>query len=84
MLDKVENQRLEDITVIVKQVAARHGLRHEIGPTDCLADRGLTSMALVELILALETKFDVTIPQCKLTAANLRSIASLGEIVDRL
>ena len=44
----------------------------------------MTSMAMVDLMLAIEAEFDKTIPQRELTPGNFQSIASLEALVARL
>ena len=69
---------------VVRRIAAQHDVVAEIAPTDALVDRGMTSMAMVDLMLAIEAAFDVTIPQRDLTPANFQSIDSLARLVARL
>lgn len=69
---------------LVAQVAAQHGLATEFAPDDSLVDRGLTSMAMVDLLLAVETRFDLTIPQQDITPANFSTVDNLSRLVDRL
>lgn len=82
MLEKTAT--VPTLTELVAQVAAQHGLATEFGPEDSLVDRGLTSMAMVDLLLAVETRFDLTIPQGDITPSNFSSIASLARLVERL
>ncbi|MGD0640337.1 MAG: phosphopantetheine-binding protein [Roseiarcus sp.] len=49
-----------------------------------LQDAGLTSMASVKLMLAIEAAFDIAIPDEDLTPENFRSIASVEALVARL
>jgi acyl carrier protein len=49
-----------------------------------LPDAGLTSVAAVKLMLALEAAFDIAIPDADLTPENFRSIASIERLVARL
>ena len=65
-------------------VAAQHGLSGPFAPEDLLIDRGMTSMAMVDLMLAIEAEFDVTIPQRELTPANFQSVDALARLLDRL
>jgi acyl carrier protein len=44
----------------------------------------MTSMAMVDLMLAVEAEFDVTIPQREMTPANFRSITCLAQLLARL
>ena len=75
---------LDRIADIVATVAAQHGLAGPFAPTDFLVDRGLSSMAMVDLMLAVEGDFDVTIPQRDLTPANFQSMEALARLLDRL
>jgi len=49
-----------------------------------LHDCGLTSMATVKLMLAIEAAYDLAIPDAELTPENFRSIASIEALVARL
>ena len=44
----------------------------------------MTSMAMVDLMLAVEAAFDVTVPQRELTPANFQSLEALARLLDRL
>lgn len=65
-------------------VAAQHGLAGPFEHADFLVDRGMTSMAMVDLMLAVEAERDITIPQRELTPANFQSIEALARLLDRL
>ena len=49
-----------------------------------LYDAGLTSMAMVKLMLAIEIEFDVSIPDPDLHPNNFRSIRAIEALVKRL
>jgi acyl carrier protein len=49
-----------------------------------LYDAGLTSMAMVKLMLAVEVAFDIAIPDADLHPDNFRSIAAVEALVKRL
>jgi acyl carrier protein len=49
-----------------------------------LYDAGLTSMAMVKLMLAVEVEFDISIPDADLHPDNFRSIAAVEKLVLRL
>jgi acyl carrier protein len=49
-----------------------------------LHDAGLTSMATVKLMLAIEAACDVAIPDAELTPENFRSIAAIEALLERL
>ncbi len=45
---------------------------------------GLTSMATVKLMLAIEAAYDVAIPDAELTPENFRSITAIAALLERL
>jgi acyl carrier protein len=49
-----------------------------------LYDAGLTSMAMVKLMLAIEVEFDISIPDVDLLPDNFRSIGAIEALVERL
>ena len=49
-----------------------------------LSDLGMSSIKMVNLMLAIEAEFDVTIPQAEITPDNLDSIASVERLLQRL
>ena len=81
MLDRVHNAWIARVEHVVLQIAAQHDILGEIGHADALVDRGMTSMAMVDLMLALEVEFDTTLPPHALTPANFKSIDSLAAML---
>jgi acyl carrier protein len=49
-----------------------------------LSDLGMSSIKMVNLMLAVEVEFDVSIPQKDITPDNFRSVASVEALVLRL
>ena len=49
-----------------------------------LREAGLTSMATVKLMLAIEAAYDVAIPDADLTPENFRSVAAIEALLERL
>ena len=49
-----------------------------------LHEAGLTSMATVKLMLAIEATYNVAIPDAELTPENFRSIATIEALLERL
>lgn len=84
MLDVVEDSLLPRLTAVVHQTAHQHSLRGPISETVALVDAGFSSMAMVDLMLALEVEFDIAIPQGEMTPENFRSIVSLSSLIGRL
>ena len=54
-------------------------------PVDArLNELGMSSMKMINLMLAIEVEFDLTIPQSEITPDNFESIASVEAMVGRL
>ena len=49
-----------------------------------LHEAGLTAMATVKLMLAVEAAYDVAIPDAELTPENFRSITTIEALLERL
>ena len=54
----------------------------ELNPDDVIYDVGFTSMAALQLLIEMETEFDVTIPDDRFIAA--RTVRELYNLVDEL
>ena len=46
-----------------------------------LTDAGLTSLDMVNLMLAIEDAFDIEIPQRRMTPANFRTVSAIENLV---
>ena len=53
----------------------------DVTPTSCLADLGVDSFSLMEVLLFVETRFGVEVPMADLTPDNTRDVASLATVV---
>jgi acyl carrier protein len=74
----------DQVVDIVRQVMpAQSALANLVADAD-LYNAGLTSMAMVKLMLAVEVAFDVAIPDADLHPDNFRSVAAVEALVDRL
>jgi acyl carrier protein len=70
---------------LVKAILEQNSIAAEIDSASRLVDVGLTSMDMVDLMLAVEAEFDLTIPQSEITPENFQSIKALElMIVNRL
>ncbi|MBS7811729.1 acyl carrier protein [Roseococcus pinisoli] len=66
----------------VLQASARLSVpASSIGLDDDLFDRGLTSLSTVDLMLSLESKFNVEFPDEALKRQTFRSISSLRDVL---
>ncbi len=48
-----------------------------------LSDLGLTSLKMVNLMLSVETEFDIMIPQTEITPENFQSVGSMARLLSR-
>jgi acyl carrier protein len=72
------------VAVIVRQVMPQQSSDVSLAAETDLYDAGLTSMAMVKLMLAVEVEFDIAIPDADLHPDNFRSIAAVEALVLRL
>jgi acyl carrier protein len=79
--DRTAQQRIETIVrTLVKSVASDRA----IAPDENLVELGLTSMDMVNLLLAVEAEFDLTVPGTNLNPAHFRSITGIERLVTEL
>ena len=72
------------VVAIVRQVMPEQSSDLALVADADLYDAGLTSMAMVKLMLAVEVEFDIAIPDADLHPDNFRSIAAVEALVVRL
>ena len=63
-------------------IAARHAITPAFGQGDALVDVGLSSLDLVNLMIAVEAEFDIMIPPASLTPKNFHSIETIARMVE--
>lgn len=80
MLDVRNRTTHERIDAIVRDFIKRP-LSGDIEHEQPLQELGLTSIDMVNMMLAIEAEFDVTIPGSKLIPANFRSIESIEALM---
>jgi acyl carrier protein len=69
------------ITEIVQALLAKRPGRVLKSPDQTLTEAGLTSLDMVNLMLAIEDAFDIEIPQRRMTPANFRTVAAIENLV---
>jgi acyl carrier protein len=69
------------IVEIIGALLAKRGGGTSVAWDQNLTDAGLTSLDMVNLMLAIEDSFDIEIPQRQMTPANYRSIATIETLV---
>jgi acyl carrier protein len=74
----------DQVVDIVRQVMPAQSALANLAADADLYNAGLTSMAMVKLMLAVEVAFDVAIPDADLHPDNFRSVAAVEALVVRL
>src|ERR1700751_5486972 len=65
------------LLALVRSILDQNAIFADLNPQTLLVDVGLTSMDMVNLMLAVEAEFDFTIPQEEITPENFRSVHTL-------
>ena len=84
MLDRTNSSSIERVAQLVHQLMARRSIDRQVGHDDVLGECGLSSLDMVNLMLAVETEFDIKIPDRDMTPSNFRSIAQIDKLVGAL
>lgn len=84
MLDRITTNSTERVAQLVRQVMASRSIDRTVGYDDVLSECGLSSLDMVNLMLAVETEFDIKIPDRDMTPSNFRSIAQIDKLVGAL
>jgi acyl carrier protein len=69
---------------LVGQILGKPDAASSLPPEARLSELGMSSIKMVNLMLAVETEFDLTIPQGDITPDNFRSVASVEALLTRL
>ena len=75
---------LERIIALVGRILERKPDAPPLDTRARLNELGMSSMKMINLMLAIEVEFDVAIPQADITPDNFDSIASVETLVVRL
>jgi acyl carrier protein len=71
----------ERIVAIACRMLVKRGNNTIPGTDDNLRDAGLTSLDMVNLMLAIEAEFDIEIPQSAMTPDNFDTICAIEALV---
>jgi acyl carrier protein len=74
----------EQLVVLVKQLLGPNAAFPDPFPVEQqLSDLGISSLKMVNLMLAVELEFDIAIPQSDITPENFHSVAAIQTLVVR-
>ena len=84
MMDSGKRTTRERLMGLVLDILGPTRATHPIPINERLADIGMSSINMVNLMLAVEAEFDITIPQTQITPDNFRSVATIEALVGNL
>jgi acyl carrier protein len=84
MADDSSNLAADRVLAVVQRLLTQRSINRPIDPADDLRDAGLTSMDMVNLVLAVESEFDLMIPETSITPAHFRSVAAISSLIGAL
>jgi acyl carrier protein len=84
LLDLTNAHSTERVAQLVRQLLAKRSIDRSVGYDDVLSECGLSSLDMVNLMLAVETEFDIKIPDRDMTPSNFRSIAQIDKLIGTL
>jgi acyl carrier protein len=82
--DRNGTSSTERVAQLVRQLMAKRSIDRLVDNDDVLSECGLSSLDMVNLMLAVETEFDIKIPDRDMTPSNFRSIAQIDKLVSAL
>jgi acyl carrier protein len=88
VLDRLNSDRPalapDRITALVRAILAKRSIARAVGRDDELSACGISSLDMVNLMLAVEAEFDLKIPDRDMTPANFRTVARIQALVEKL
>jgi acyl carrier protein len=84
VLDRAEKAVTDRVDALVRRLLAKRTIVRPVGRDDDLAEAGLSSLDMVNLMLAVESEFDLKIPERDMVPANFRSMARIEALVHAL
>jgi len=78
-----EQKVQERVISLVSEILSANSIVVDVMPGSRLADIGMTSMDMVNLMLAVEAEFDLTIPQADITPDNFQSPQTIERLVSK-
>jgi acyl carrier protein len=84
MLNRTVQSTRDRVADIVLQLLERRAVKKPDQLGDDLRAIGLSSLDMVNLMLAVEAEFDLKIPEAEMTPQNFRSISSIDALVTSL
>jgi len=84
MLDPGTGVPRDRLLALVKEILTKNSITRPVSTDDQFTEIGLTSIDMVNLMLAVEAEFDVMIPASEITPENFRSISTIETLIVRI
>jgi acyl carrier protein len=84
MLDRDINSTTDRVAGLILRMLSERSLGTPTSPDDDLRSLGMSSLDMVNLVLSVESEFDLSIPEADITPTKFRSIATIGKLVGSL
>jgi acyl carrier protein len=84
MLDGRPSLTRDRLLALVEQLLVKNAVVRPVSVNDPLTAAGLSSVDMVQLMLAVEADFDITIPAADITPEHFRSIATIEALIDEI
>ena len=81
MLDRADIHLTDRVALLVRGILDKRAIDRPVGPDEDLRASGLSSLDMVNLMLAVEAEFAVKIPEREMTPAKFRSIGRIAALV---
>jgi acyl carrier protein len=84
-LEMRANEVCDRLIALVKQVSGSAAVFPAPFPVDTqLSELGISSLKMVNLMLAVELEFDIAIPQSDITPENFQSVNAIQALVEKM
>jgi acyl carrier protein len=84
MPDRSTGLLRDRLVQLVKALLAKHSITRPVSVDEQLSQVGLSSIDMVNLMLAVEAEFNIMIPAPEITPANFRSILTMEALIARI
>jgi acyl carrier protein len=84
MLDGRPRLTRDRLLALVEQILAKNAVTRPLSVDEPLTAAGLSSVDMVQLMIAVEADFNITIPAAEITPERFRSIATIEALIDKI
>jgi acyl carrier protein len=84
MLDVRSDSPADRVADLIKRVFTKRALTFPTSHDEDLRNLGLSSLDMVNLVLSVESEFNVTIPEMDITPKSFRSISTISALITGL